>query len=52
MIARILAGGLGVALAAAAVQTWRIDRLRAENAALQAAAEAAEVWRVQARDDA
>ena len=52
MIVRILAGSLAGALLAAAVQTWRVDRLRIENAALTASADAAEVWRVQARDDA
>jgi hypothetical protein len=52
MIVRILAGGLAVAVAVAGLQTWRIDRLKLEAAILRTEARAAEVWRVQARDDA
>lgn len=50
-MSRLLLAGLGLA-ALLVVQTWRIDRLKVENAALKAEAEAAEIWRVEARDDA
>lgn len=48
---RPLLAGLGLA-ALLAVQTWRIDRLKTEAAVLRTEARVAEVWRVQARDDA
>lgn len=49
---RPLLAALAAALAVAGVQTWRIDRLKLEAAVLKTEARAAEVWRVQARDDA
>ena len=52
MIVRVLAGGFAVAVAVAGLQTWRIDRLKTEAAVLRTQARDAEVWRVQARDDA
>jgi len=50
-MSRLVLAGLGLA-ALLVVQTWRIDRLKVENAALKAEAEAADIWRVEARDDA
>lgn len=49
---RALIAALAGALALAGVQTWRIDRLKVEAAVLKAEARTADVWRVQARDDA
>ncbi|MES2835392.1 MAG: hypothetical protein V4707_11860 [Pseudomonadota bacterium] len=49
---RLLLAALAAALVLAGVQTWRIDRLKFESAVLKTEAHAAEVWRVQARDDA
>ena len=49
---RPLLASLVAALLVAGLQTWRIDRLKTEAAVLRTQAHAAEVWRVQARDDA
>lgn len=49
---RPLLAALAAALAVAGVQTWRIDRLKLEVVTLKTEARSAEVWRVQARDDA
>lgn len=49
---RLLLAGLAAAMLVAGLQTWRIDRLKREAAVRETEARAAEVWRVQARDDA
>lgn len=49
---RLILAGLAAALLVTGVQTWRIDRLKGEAAVLRTRVRAAEIWRVQARDDA